>query len=266
MKITNNLTYEKLVHHTGKTIHLTIFKQGCLKSTLLLSKISEAINPYGENNHIGEGSSIDEFLEKQKGVRFIINGGFNHYKKNFYNWKNQDFNIGDPVGVVKIREHYFEDYIDIEHYGFFTQENKNSLWIISNTVNNNNKYILGCTPLLIFNGFKKDIPDRLLQPINNGQINPPSVLGHGKQLHPRTAVGIKDDYIYFIIIENGFTLLQLQEFGLELKVESLLNLDGGGSSQFRLYNEKAYIKNNIHQEDENRILGNAIVLFDERLK
>jgi len=97
-------------------------------STLLLSKMSEALLPNKQGNHIGEGGTLDDFIQKQKGVKFIINGGFNHYRKNFYEWKHQDFNVGDPIGITKIRDHYFEDVLTLENYGFFTQENKKESW------------------------------------------------------------------------------------------------------------------------------------------
>lgn len=266
MNIKNNLTYEKIISSTGDIVHVIVLKQGDPDLTLLISKISEAVNPNEKSNQIGEGATIDEFLKKQNGVRFIINGGFNHYRKNFYEWKNQDFNVGDPVGVVKIRNHYFEDYIDIEHYGFFTQKNKKSPWYITNKLETDNKYILGCTPLLIYNGVKKNIPDEIMLPMQNGKVNPPSILAHGKQLHSRTAVGLKDGNVYFILMESCATILQLQEFGFKFNIDSLLNLDGGGSSQFKLYHDGTYLKNNIQKEDIDRVLGHVIVLFDQSLK
>ncbi|NCQ52095.1 hypothetical protein GW796_09410 [archaeon] len=92
----------------------------------MLSKLSEAILPRTKNNHIGEGSTMDDFLKAQPGVRFIINGGFNHYRKNFYNWTHQEYNVGDPVGLVKIRGHYFEDMLESSAYGFFCPKGKGS--------------------------------------------------------------------------------------------------------------------------------------------
>lgn len=236
--------------------------------TLLLSKVSEAILPNTVGNHIGEGSTMNTFLEKQQGVKFIINGGFNHYRKNFYEWTHEKFNIGDPVGLVKIREHYFEDILDIEHYGFFIQEAKNMPWKIVQyeDISKNEKYILGCTPLLLYKGKKIDLPIEKMQPMPIGKINPPSVLGHGLECHPRTAVGIKDNSLVFIVVEGtdnegGCTLSKLQEVGYKLGLNAFLNLDGGGSSQFRLFEKDHWIGNNISAEDMNRVLGNVIVLF-----
>lgn len=242
-------------------------------TTLLLSKVSEAVLPNTSGNHIGEGATIDTFLEKQSGVRFIINGGYNHYRKNFYEWNHDKFNVGDPVGLVKIREHYFEDILDIENFGFFVQKEKNLPWEIFKyeDLNKNEKYILGCTPLLIDNHEKTVLPIEKMQPMQPGKINPPSVLGHGLQHHPRTLVGIKDNMLVFMLVESdeklgGATLPEMQEVGLKLGLNSLLNLDGGGSSQFRIFEDNKYISNYVAIEDKNRILGNVIVLFDEKLK
>lgn len=241
--------------------------------TLLLSKVSEAILPNTEGNHIGEGATMDKFLEKQSGVRFIINGGYNHYRKNFYEWSHNNFNVGDPVGLVKIREHYFEDILDAEYFGFFVQKQKNMPWEIVNydSLSKSEKYILGCTPLLIYKNEKTPLPVHKMQPLTEGKINPPSVLGHGLQCHPRTAVGIKGNQIIFVLVEGddtqgGCTLPQLQEIGLKLGLNAFLNLDGGGSSQFKIFENNNWISNYICKEDQGRVLGNVIVLFEEKLK
>lgn len=274
--IVEAIRYNKVLKNfssLAQWVHIITFEQNINNNlTLLISKVSEAICPNTEGNHIGEGACIDDFLVKQEGVRFIINGGFNHYRKNFYDWPHQNFNVGDPVGLVKIREHYFEDFHNLDNYGFLVQKDKKSLWTIKdkNHLDLNCKYILGCTPLLIFNGQALDIPEQLMQPIEKGKINPPSILAHGLQSHPRTAVGVKDDSLVFICIEGvdnkGATLLELQQLGQELHLDSLLNLDGGGSSQFRLFCDNAILSNSINPQDSKRVLGNVLVIFDEILK
>jgi hypothetical protein len=278
INITNGLYYDNLkTNINGKAIniHITVIEQGVNPNlTLLISKVSEAVLPNTEGNHIGNGSTMDDFLNKQPGVRFMINGGFSHYRKDFYNWKHQNFNVGDPVGLVKIRQHFFEDYIDLLNYGFFVQKNKGDPWEIlqAKDITKEEKYILGCTPLLIFNNECLEINHESMKPMESGKINPPSILGHGLQNHPRTAVGIKDNKLYFITVEGnvahyiGCTLLELQKIGMLLNLNSLLNLDGGGSSQFRLNDNQKILKNNIAPEDENRILGHVLALFDEKLK
>jgi len=237
--------------------------------TLLISKVSEAVTPATAGNHIGAGAAMDEIIPAQPGIRFIINGGFSHYRKDFYDWPHQDFKVGDPVGVVKIRDHYYEDFRDIQGYGFFVQTEKREPWRIIRyaDLKKTEKYVLGCTPLLIWNSEAVNLPPEKMQPLPQGAITPPSVLAHGLQNHPRTAIGLKGQEIVFIMVEGeGCTLLELQHIGLMLGLEQFLNLDGGGSSQFRLWDGAGYIRNAISPEDEKRVLGHVLILFDESLK
>lgn len=262
--------------HKVRTVHVIQYEQSLDNGlTLLISKASEAVRPEEPNNHIGDGATLDGIIQSQSGIRFIINAGFNHYRKNFYQWNHQDFNVGDPVGIVKIRQHLFEDFIKLDNYGFLTQERKNEMWKITdgNGLNKEAKYILGCTPLLIHHNKIINIPEEEMIPVKQGEINPPSFLGHGLQDHPRTAVGIKDNVLYFIIVENnsigtgGCSLLDLQDLGTFLELDSLLNLDGGGSSQFKLTTDEGHVFSNyVLPEDANRVLGHSLIIFDESLK
>lgn len=256
----------------GRTVWLIELPNDFTHSlTLLISKVSEAVLPNTQGNHIGPGSTMDEFIKQQPGVRLLINGGFSHYRKDFYNWPHQAYQVGDPVGMVKIRQHVYEDYHDLSHYGFFVQDDKRQPWRIirADALTKSEKYILGCTPLLIYESAALPLPD--MHALALGQITPPSVLAHGLQPHPRTAIGIKGDTLCFIVVEGddtqgGCTLPELQELGLKLELTSLLNLDGGGSTQFRLWQEDRYISNAIAPEDAQRILGHVLVVFDETLK
>jgi hypothetical protein len=228
--------------------------------TLLVSKVSEA------------GGTFDDFIQNQPDTRLLVNGGFSHYRKDFYRWPHQAFNVGDPVGLVKIRHHFFEDRLTPDLYGFLTQKNKGEEWMIvtEEDVDRNAKYILGCTPLLIQKGLPLQVPESFLQPVPSGTVNPPSVLGHGLERHPRTAVGTKDRTVVFVTIEGqgggGCTLLELQGLGLSLGLDAFLNLDGGGSSRFRLITENGPIESGVEPEDKERILGHVLVLFDRSLR
>ena len=66
--------------------------------------------------------------------------------------------------------------------------------------------------------------------------------------------------------DQGCTLSQLQQIGKSLNFEYFLNLDGGGSSQFRLFNDDEWIQNSVPEEDKNRKLGHVLVIFDKILK
>lgn len=277
IEITNGISFGKNnVKINGEEIVINIikYKQEYNKNlTMLLSKVSEAIMPNASFNHIGEGASIDTFLKSQKGIRFVINGGFSHYRKSYYEWHNDHYNIGDPVGLIKIRQHLYKDYLKLDGYGFLTQKEKGDNWEIKNNDNLDidSKYILGCTPLLIFN--RKALPLNIndMQPMPLGKINPPSVLGHGMEKHPRTAVGIKKDCLYFITLStpdgsSGCSLIDLQKIGINFKFDFFLNLDGGGSSQFRLVKDEETFKNKVKKGENFRILGNVIVIFDDEMK
>jgi hypothetical protein len=258
------------------SVHLTAYRQSANPGlTLLISKVSEAVLPSTQGNHVGQGDVMDRFIRKQPGVRFLINGGFNHYRKNFYAWPHQEFNVGDPVGLVKIREHLFQDFLNLDHYGFLVQREKKAPWQIlrRDQLALTEKYILGCTPLLVHERKRVHLPDDLMTPVSAGLVNPPSVLGHGLQRHPRTAVALKEGELYFLTVEGnsaqyeGCTLPELQELGIALGVDALLNLDGGGSSQFRLRTEaEAWLANEVHDDDKARVLGHVLVIFDESLK
>lgn len=276
-KITSGFFYSSVLfsfRERKNVVHLIRYSQKANPNlTLLISKASEALAPNTYDNHIGEGGSINDIIEKQKGIRFIINAGFNHYRKNFYEWEHQDFNVGDPVGIVKIREHFFKDILPVNDYGYLIQKSKNDNWLIVNDSIadlNLHKYVLGCAPHLIQNGLAVPIKDH--SPVPNGVINPPSYLGHSSQVHPRTAVAMIGDDIFFILVENnedgsgGCTLKELQLIGKAFKFQEMLNLDGGGSSQFKLFTDNEVIDNFILDEDKKRILGHVFIVFDETLK
>jgi hypothetical protein len=174
------------------------------------------------------------------------------------------------VGLVKIRTHYFEDLLERDTYGFFVQKEKHQPWSIVGweQLDKSSKYILGCTPLLIANGRPVGVPPEALVALPAGNVNPPSVLGHGLQNHPRTAVGLKGEELVFLLVEGsegqgGCSLPELQQIGLDLELGSLLNLDGGGSSQFRLRTSEGWVHNFVEPEDAQRVLGNVIVLFED---
>jgi len=229
---------------------------------LLISKVSEALLPATLGNHRGEGGTLDRFLASQPPVRFIINGGFNHYRKGFYDWPHQNFHVGDPVGLVKIREHLFDDFIHREDYGFLSQAARGAPWRVADRVDRGCKYILGSTPLLLLNGAARPLPALMSAPAP-GRVTPPSVLWHGRQRHARTAVGTRGGALVFLLAESpGCTLAELQALGLDLSLDSLLNLDGGGSSQFRLFGDDGtVVRNHVAAADRDRVLGHVLTIF-----
>lgn len=253
-------------NHTDFKYHLLSMPNYWHDKTLLLSKVSEALHPDMPDNHIGAGGTFNDILKVQSNILLLMSAGFNHYRKDFYDWPHANFNEGDPVGLVKIRQHVYADQLNPAAYGYFVQKNKKEPWEILRTINNANeyKYVLGCTPLLIFNNVPTDLTQIEDEPVEIGKINPPSYLGHKDQKHPRALVGIRGEELVFIVAEApGCTLQEMQKIALNENLEHALNLDGGGSAKFMLAKENgSWIKSNSPLEDENRILGHVFIVFN----
>lgn len=271
----DGLKYEQF-HVSGKhgstTGHIIWYDQNLSHLNLVISKASEALNPETALNHTGAGGTLEQLIASQKDLRFIINGTFNHYRKHFYKWDHNNFNIGDPVGYVKIRNLIYEDIALNTLNGFLFLEGK-SHWKIVGDKPTHSKYILGSRPVLIQDSKAIDISLSEFLNIEQHKITPPSYLIHGPEAHARTAVGNKDDSLGFIVIEGdganeqkGVTLHELQEFGMTAGFETLLNLDGGGSSRFWLKTEdNLTIQSSVPEEDKERILGHTLMLFSSKL-
>lgn len=260
-----------MISHTVKKysnflFHKVEMPNSWQRSTLLVSKVSEALNPDTPQNEVGEGGTFEDILKVQKNILFLMSAGFNHYRKNFYIWPHSDFNEGDPVGLVKIREHVYRDQLDPTNYGYFVQKEKGSPWQILKEVQHLScyKYILGCTPLLVYNKIPFDLSHIQDTPVKAGEINPPSYLGHKDQKHARALVGLKENILVYIIVEGpGCTLKELQELAIAENLDYALNLDGGGSAKFMLKQESgAWVKSASSKNEENRVLGHVIILFD----
>lgn len=235
------------------------------KHTLLISKASEALQPDTEGNQVGEGGTIDELFEAHQDALLVVNGGFNHYRHNFYAWPHQNYQVGDPASIVKIRSHTYLDNVHPENvYGFLTQTAKRQPWRIATypELDGNEKYFLGSVPLLIHNTTPLALPPAPAT-FPPGEITPPSVLTHSGENHPRTAVGVSNDgsLVFVLVEEPGCTLQELQHIGVDLGLESFLNLDGGGSSQFRARIGRGYVGNKVAPADQNRVLGHVLMLF-----
>jgi hypothetical protein len=263
----DGLTYQQLETPTS-AIHVIRYDQQLQHLKLILSKTSEALQPSTPGNHVGDGGTLQQLTETQPDLRFAINGTYNHYRKNFYPWHHDDYLVGDPVGLVKIREHVYNDNPHLVHNGYL-QRLPDKAWMISDEANMSGKYVLSSRPLLIHDSSTVDLPFHEMEAVAEGTVNPPSYLNHGLQRHARTAVGSAGSDLVFVIAESqetatsqGLTLPELQQVGEYLKLSSMLNLDGGGSSRFWLKTEEGNIlRNHTAPEDESRILGNMLMLF-----
>lgn len=265
---TGGLNYQ-LITTEYSNVHVIVYDQNNLQLKLILSKSSEALHPHTNDNHKGEGGVFSDIVLSQPDIIFAVNGTYNHYRKNYYPWHHNEYLVGDPVGLVKIREHVYNDNPHLTYNGYL-QRGANKTWEISDTPNMESKYILSSRPLLIHRSHSVELPlDEMKPPLAN-TITAPSFINHGLQHHARTAVGIKKNKIFFIIAESeetehskGITLPELQTLGEHLHLESLLNLDGGGSSRFYLArSNNAPLQNKTSVEDEHRIIGNTLMIFN----
>lgn len=254
--------------------HAIIYPQQQKHLKLIASKSSEALSPDAANNHVGEGGTFEQLILSQPDLRFVINGTYNHYRKSYYQWHHDDYEVGDPVGLVKIRDKTYHDLAYASLNGYLSRDEK-SHWNITNVPAMESKYILSSRPLLIEKGREVALPLEEMSPVPDGMVNPPGFLGHGLQNHARTAVGASPgDELVFIVAEGegagksaGISLLTLQAFGKHLGLSTLLNLDGGGSSRFWLRCEDgSTIESAVAEEDESRILGHSLMLFSDKLK
>lgn len=271
----DGLRYAKFladVNDQSSTLHVISYPQHYEHLKLITSKSSEALAPNQKGNHVGEGGTFEELVQSQPDLRFIVNGTYNHYRKRFYEWQHDSYEVGDPVGYVKIRDYIYSDVMYETLNGYLVQNDDG--WKILDTRPSESKYVLSSRPLLIHGGTQLSLPIEEVTPVAEGVVNPPSFLGHGLQNHARTAVGAsQSDELIFIVAEGegagksaGISLPQLQEFGSYLGLTTLLNLDGGGSSRFWLKAEDGTIfENRVADEDRNRVLGHTLMMFSSHL-
>jgi len=272
----DGLRYAEFLFEENKqssTLHVITYPQQHKHLKLIASKSSEALAPNQQSNHIGEGGTLDELVKSQLDLRFIINGTYNHYRKRFYEWQHDLYEVGDPVGYVKIRDNIYSDIMYETLNGYLVKDDDGN-WEILDTRPSESKYVLSSRPLLIHDGIQLSLPIEEVTPVAEGVVNPPSFLGHGLENHARTAVGAsQSDELVFIVAEGegagesaGISLPQLQEFGTYLNLQTLLNLDGGGSSRFWLKAEdESVLENRVADEDRSRILGHSLMMFSTHL-
>jgi len=109
--------------------------------------------------------------------------------------------------------------------------------------------------------------------IEKGQVSPDiTTRADGKQRHPRTAVGIKDNKLYMVTVDgrqpgvsDGMTIYELTEMLLSQGIQEALNLDGGGSTTMAVRKQgDAVIKlANIPSDGRERYVGNSIQIVSE---
>lgn len=274
----DGLIYKKLllsVNGNSSVAHVIEYDQNLEHLKMVISKSSAALNPATVGNGVGDGGTLKELVSSQPDLLFAVNGTFSHYRKNFYDWQHDLFNVGDPVGLVKIsdREFYADHLYDT--LNGYLQLNTNNKWSIVTSYDTESKYALSSRPLLILNNAVQVLPLNEMKPVPSGVVNPPSFLGHGLEHHARTAVGVNSNgSLVFIVVEGegsgsgseGVTLPVLQQLGIHLKLTSMLNLDGGGSSRYWVNDNTVNgTFSDVAPDDEERILGHVLMVFSKNL-
>jgi peptidoglycan hydrolase-like protein with peptidoglycan-binding domain len=168
---------------------------------------------------------------------FLINGGL--------------FGMSNGVSIStmfdegqKIVSGYFSDFgLYVKQDGSYGFDNFNNVKDI--------KDFIGASPTLIINGVKSVDLKGLTKDKGFTDVR-----------HPRTCIAIDENYFYLIIVDGrkigkkGMNINELVDFGLKMKFQFMINLDGGYSSQLLGQDGKL-----INEYYEGRAIDNAIAFY-----
>lgn len=211
--VTTDNTYEddniKINLTTYREYDTNIYVADILIEDISLLKSAFANNSYGKNI-VAKTSTI----AKNNNAILAINGDYYGVQESGYVLKN---------GVV-YRSTKKNNQQDLVIYKDGTMEIINENDVDINTLLNNGAYnILSFGPSLLIN--------------NEVQVSFNTEVGKAMSSNPRTAIGIIDTNHYVFIVSDGRTtsskglsLYELATFGKNLGINTLYNLDGGGSS------------------------------------
>lgn len=211
--VTTDNTYEddniKINLTTYREYDTNIYVADILIEDISLLKSAFANNSYGKNI-VAKTSAI----AKNNNAILAINGDYYGVQESGYVLKN---------GVV-YRSTKRNNQQDLVIYKDGTFEIINESDVDINTLLDNGAYnILSFGPSLLIN--------------NEVQVSFNTEVGKAMSSNPRTAIGIIDTNHYVFIVSDGRTtsskglsLYELATFGKNLGINTLYNLDGGGSS------------------------------------
>jgi exopolysaccharide biosynthesis protein len=244
--------------------HLVVVPPLVHSTRMVISKMSEAIG----NGALGEGSNLQDFIEKQEDTEFIINGGYFYFEKvvETYGIELPDGkHVGDGFGICKIRDYLCGNINATSERigGWLVQRCRGEPFELIPNVSLNlpikygeYKYILSCSPLLIMDG--KRVPNPITPLETKEKKGPPGHLGHLNQPNQRSLIGQRDDgSLIFISTQNGIIFEDMQELMEQYDCHTAMALDGGGSTFLW---EKGTPK---VQGDKTRVVGNSIVVFSD---
>jgi exopolysaccharide biosynthesis protein len=168
---------------------------------------------------------------------FILNGGL--FAVNNGNSMSSMFDEG-----IKVVSGYFSDFgLYIKQDGTYGFDNFNNVKDIRD--------FLGASPTLIIDGVRNVDLKGLTKDKAFTDVR-----------HPRTCIAMDNEHFYIIVIDGrrlgkrGMTVNELVEFGLKMKLQFMVNLDGGGSSMLLDADGKS-----INSPTENRAIDNAIAFY-----
>jgi len=168
---------------------------------------------------------------------FILNGGL--FAMNNGNSMSSMYDEGK-----KVIEGYFSD------YGLYVKKNENFGFGNHKSITDLRDFIGASPTLIIDNNIHMDL---------KGLRTDKNFIS-GK--HPRSAIGMDGKYLYLITVDGrrigkpGMTLFELALFGIDLNLQYMINLDGGGSTRLIDKNGEP-----INSPSENRAVDSCIAIY-----
>ena len=244
-----------------KTIHST---------KLAISKCSEGMSDKVK----GEGAKISDLLSVQPDIIALINGGYFYYNKmdSIYPGKRPSIcDVGDPVGIAKIRTHVFPTpprrlrnvTCFTNRFGFLVQKRKGDPFELLLECElpreplNKFKYLLTCSPVLIRNGEPTKIDTICDKKELSSEKGEAGNLCHLVKPNYRSVIATRENGSILLISFGGkVTFSEMQEFLIKIGTLRAFNLDGGGSTCLWTLDSGMLVVSEAH-----RVIGNAIVIF-----
>ncbi len=233
-------------------IHVIDFQQN--QSNQLGIRILDHRDSDLNDKQYGPGAKITDVSKRDTNIMAMINGGFYHYSKKSYPWKNRKYNIGDPIGLLKINGQTktinhteYSKNPDKNLWGVFAVDTAGKAAIFETGASQAGidpsrwHEAIGSGPVLIQNGQLTDLDKKVQKLVKRTfkkkNYAPGDFIKHYNQPNPRSCIGIKSDGTLLLVTVDGrredakgMTCKELAEFMKNLGCVDAINLDGGGSA------------------------------------